>query len=216
MEEIAAALDVADKTVKRRARDLKGLGLIKSGMQGYFLTPKGVRFLKRWLIDVEKKAGEQQELLTDSDDAQKQLPVNEGVPRVPRVPEKKVRGVFFKNKNNVVVHEDNSIIKNNPFDPKTEDIEDSEDTIIISGTTAEDVPSDPSVPKTRIDPEKTGDGDDDNGESQSQLAGYRQLSCYFCGKPIIDADWVSDGFTENKPAHKNCYDRKQGYANFFY
>jgi len=53
MEEIAAASRVSDATVKRRAKEMKGLGLVKSSRNGYFFTVKGVRFWKKWL----KEAG---------------------------------------------------------------------------------------------------------------------------------------------------------------
>ena len=49
MEEIAASLNVGNRAVKSRARELKGLGLIRSSRKGYFFTAKGVRFYKRWL-----------------------------------------------------------------------------------------------------------------------------------------------------------------------
>ncbi len=52
MEEIAAALSVSDKTVKRRAKEMKGWGLLQSSIKGYFFTPKGVRFYKRWLKEL--------------------------------------------------------------------------------------------------------------------------------------------------------------------
>jgi predicted transcriptional regulator len=52
MEEIAAAANLSDPTVKRRAKEMKGLGLIQSSIKGYSLTPKGVRFYKRWLKDI--------------------------------------------------------------------------------------------------------------------------------------------------------------------
>jgi predicted transcriptional regulator len=52
MEEIAAAANLSDPTVKRRAKEMKGIGLIKSSIKGYSLTPKGVRFYKRWLKDI--------------------------------------------------------------------------------------------------------------------------------------------------------------------
>lgn len=29
--------------------------------------------------------------------------------------------------------------------------------------------------------------------------------CYFCGKPIMNDNWKSDGFTQNKPVHPECY-----------
>jgi DNA-binding MarR family transcriptional regulator len=54
MEEIAAAIKLSDATVKRRAKDMKGLGLIQSSIKGYFLTPKGVRFYKRWLRELNE------------------------------------------------------------------------------------------------------------------------------------------------------------------
>jgi hypothetical protein len=38
---------------------------------------------------------------------------------------------------------------------------------------------------------------------------YTQLVCYFCGKGIMDNDWVKNSFTENKPAHKKCFEEKR-------
>jgi hypothetical protein len=51
-DELAAYLEVDEKTVKRKAQLLKGLGLLRSGKEGYTYTPKGVRFVKRWLAPV--------------------------------------------------------------------------------------------------------------------------------------------------------------------
>jgi putative DNA primase/helicase len=48
-----------------------------------------------------------------------------------------------------------------------------------------------------------------NEEERSDLQSYHQLTCYFCQKPITDADWTSDDFSENKPAHQKCYDQKK-------
>jgi hypothetical protein len=47
--ELAAYLEVDESTVKRKAHLLKGLGLLRSSKDGYSFTPKGVRFVKRWL-----------------------------------------------------------------------------------------------------------------------------------------------------------------------
>jgi predicted RNA-binding Zn-ribbon protein involved in translation (DUF1610 family) len=47
--ELAAHLEVDESTVKRKAHLLKGLGLLRSSKDGYAFTPKGVRFVKRWL-----------------------------------------------------------------------------------------------------------------------------------------------------------------------
>jgi len=47
-DEIASYLDVDAKTVSRKANLLKGLGILRSDMDGYHFTAKGVRFLKRW------------------------------------------------------------------------------------------------------------------------------------------------------------------------
>jgi hypothetical protein len=47
-DELAAYLDVDAKTVSRKANLLKGLGVLRSDMDGYHFTAKGVRFLKRW------------------------------------------------------------------------------------------------------------------------------------------------------------------------
>ncbi|MCC6019282.1 MAG: bifunctional DNA primase/polymerase [Candidatus Verstraetearchaeota archaeon] len=51
-DELAAYLEVDEKTVKRKAQLLKGLGLLRSGKDGYTYTPKGVRFIKRWITPV--------------------------------------------------------------------------------------------------------------------------------------------------------------------
>jgi hypothetical protein len=48
-DELAAHLEVDERTVKRKAQLLKGLGLLRSGKDGYTLTSKGVRFIKKWL-----------------------------------------------------------------------------------------------------------------------------------------------------------------------
>jgi putative DNA primase/helicase len=42
-----------------------------------------------------------------------------------------------------------------------------------------------------------------------EVPGYTQLVCYFCGKGIMDNDWVTNEYTENKPAHKKCFMEKQ-------
>jgi P4 family phage/plasmid primase-like protien len=44
---------------------------------------------------------------------------------------------------------------------------------------------------------------------ESDVENYQQLVCYFCQKGIMDNDWTQDDFTENKPAHKKCYDEKK-------
>jgi len=48
--ELAAYLEVDERTVMRKAKLLKGLGLLRSDKRGYSFTPKGVRFVKRWLV----------------------------------------------------------------------------------------------------------------------------------------------------------------------
>jgi hypothetical protein len=48
-DELAAYINVDPKTVTKRANLLKGLGLLRSDMDGYHFTAKGVRFLKQWL-----------------------------------------------------------------------------------------------------------------------------------------------------------------------
>jgi hypothetical protein len=48
-DELAAYLEVDESTVKRKARLLKGLGLLYSSKSGYALTPKGVKVIRRWL-----------------------------------------------------------------------------------------------------------------------------------------------------------------------
>jgi len=47
-DELAAHLEVDNRTVMRKAQLLKGLGLLRSSKDGYAYTPKGVRFVKRW------------------------------------------------------------------------------------------------------------------------------------------------------------------------
>jgi len=47
--ELAAHLEISERTVKQKASILKGLGLLRSDKRGYSFTPKGVRFVKRWL-----------------------------------------------------------------------------------------------------------------------------------------------------------------------
>lgn len=44
---------------------------------------------------------------------------------------------------------------------------------------------------------------------ESDVSGYNQLACFFCGKGIMDNDWVQNDFSGNKPAHKRCYDEKR-------
>lgn len=46
-------------------------------------------------------------------------------------------------------------------------------------------------------------------ELEIGIDGYEQLVCYFCGKAIMDNDWLQDDFSENKPSHKRCYDEKK-------
>ncbi len=48
-DELAAYLNVDPKTVSRKSNVLKGLGLLRSDMEGYHFTARGVRFFKRWL-----------------------------------------------------------------------------------------------------------------------------------------------------------------------
>lgn len=38
-------------------------------------------------------------------------------------------------------------------------------------------------------------------------------SCYFCHKPISKDNWVTDEFTEHKPAHQECYDEQKSRVN---
>jgi len=33
--------------------------------------------------------------------------------------------------------------------------------------------------------------------------------CYLCNKPIVTADWVADEFTENKPSHRECFEKQK-------
>jgi hypothetical protein len=51
-DELAVNLEVDEKTVRRKAQLLKGLGLLRSSKDGYAYTPKGVRFIKKWLVHV--------------------------------------------------------------------------------------------------------------------------------------------------------------------
>ncbi|PUA32958.1 MAG: hypothetical protein B9J98_03480 [Candidatus Terraquivivens tikiterensis] len=51
-DEIAAYANVDPDTITRKARVLKGLGLLRSDKDGYRFTAKGVRFFKRWLQEL--------------------------------------------------------------------------------------------------------------------------------------------------------------------
>ena len=51
-DELAAYLEVDERTVRRKAQLLKGLGLLRSSKDGYTYTPKGVKFVKKWLSHV--------------------------------------------------------------------------------------------------------------------------------------------------------------------
>jgi DNA-binding transcriptional ArsR family regulator len=51
-DELAAYLEVDEKTVTRKVNVLKGLGLLRSDKEGYSFTAKGVMFVKRWLEHV--------------------------------------------------------------------------------------------------------------------------------------------------------------------
>jgi hypothetical protein len=44
---------------------------------------------------------------------------------------------------------------------------------------------------------------------ESELDGYHQLVCYFCGKPLMGNDWEQSSFSENKPAHKKCCEERR-------
>jgi hypothetical protein len=46
--ELAAYMDVSEKTVKQKAQLLKGMGLLRSSRDGYYFTPKGVKFIRKW------------------------------------------------------------------------------------------------------------------------------------------------------------------------
>lgn len=47
------------------------------------------------------------------------------------------------------------------------------------------------------------------GEKANVETSYKQLVCYFCGKPLMDNDWEQSAFSENKPAHKKCCENKR-------
>jgi hypothetical protein len=53
-DELAAYLEVDEKTVTRKVNVLKGLGLLRSDKDGYSFTPKGVKFVKQWLVHVSE------------------------------------------------------------------------------------------------------------------------------------------------------------------
>ena len=44
---------------------------------------------------------------------------------------------------------------------------------------------------------------------ENDLSKYEPLTCYFCQKAITNNDWTSDNYTENKSAHKECYEQKR-------
>jgi hypothetical protein len=53
-DELCASLEVGKDTVTKKVNLLKGLGLLKSGREGYAFTPKGVMFVKRWLSELSQ------------------------------------------------------------------------------------------------------------------------------------------------------------------
>lgn len=57
----------------------------------------------------------------------------------------------------------------------------------------------------------TGSNGSNGSGIKSDIEKYEPLVCYFCAKPIANDDntWVSDEFTEDKPAHKECYNIQQ-------
>ncbi|MEM1553019.1 MAG: hypothetical protein QXH03_10185 [Candidatus Bathyarchaeia archaeon] len=48
-DELAAFLETDEKTITRKVNILKGLGLLRSDKDGYSFTPKGIKFIKRWV-----------------------------------------------------------------------------------------------------------------------------------------------------------------------
>jgi len=53
-DEIAAYAGIEPQTVSVKARLLKGLGLLKSDKEGYHFTAKGVRFFKKWFLELSQ------------------------------------------------------------------------------------------------------------------------------------------------------------------
>ena len=47
----------------------------------------------------------------------------------------------------------------------------------------------------------------ENNAAPSREPYFRQ--CYFCGEPIFTDDWVSDEFTDYRPVHVECYNKKR-------
>jgi hypothetical protein len=65
--------------------------------------------------------------------------------------------------------------------------------------------------------ESVKDVKDVNLLAQPEPEGSREpyfTSCYFCQKPIYTEDYVTDEFTANKPAHKECYEKQKGMSRF--
>jgi hypothetical protein len=59
-DELCAFLELGKDTVTKKVNLLKGLGLLKSGRDGYAFTPKGVMFVKRWLSELSQTDQTQQ------------------------------------------------------------------------------------------------------------------------------------------------------------
>jgi hypothetical protein len=87
-DELAAYLSVESKTVTRKANLLKGLGLLRSDMNGYYFTAKGVRFLKKWLDWISP--------FTSHVPTGAYVREKTDVPSVPNVPPFWAKGVFEK------------------------------------------------------------------------------------------------------------------------
>jgi P4 family phage/plasmid primase-like protien len=60
-----------------------------------------------------------------------------------------------------------------------------------------------------IEPEKVGTSGKVGTKTEEEEPKYKQLVCFFCGRGIMDNDWMQDNFSENKPAHSRCYNEKQ-------
>ena len=60
LDEVTAHIDqakteaVGRDAIRERTKFLKGLGLLKSGKEGYCFSGKGVRFFRRWLNEKEE------------------------------------------------------------------------------------------------------------------------------------------------------------------
>ena len=62
--DIVARLDIGEKAVNQRIKLLKHFRLVRTGKNGYIKTPRGIQFLKRYLLNLEDQPGTQRNVGT--------------------------------------------------------------------------------------------------------------------------------------------------------